>query len=117
MNIRKILVLAFCVALVAPWVAFGSDVTLRGEVLELGCYEREASGPEHAACAVRCLQNGAEMGLLVDGEVVYVDRAGSNKQAIEKLVELGGQVVEVSGTTSVSDEKTTLKVTAAKKAR
>lgn len=46
-------------------------VTVEGEVLDLGCYaSREAKGPDHQACAARCLKNGNPAGLLdADGRV------------------------------------------------
>ena len=45
-----------------------NKVTIEGEVLDLGCYtSREARGPDHAACAARCIGSGTPAGLIDAG--------------------------------------------------
>ena len=57
------------------------------------------------------------MGLLVGDEVVKIDRAGSDADAIKTLEGLGGKAAKVSGKAMKADDGTvTVTVTAAKAA-
>ncbi len=50
------------------------SVTIEGEIIDIGCYaSREARGPEHQACAARCLTNGNPAGVLdAEGNVYTI---------------------------------------------
>lgn len=90
---------------------FAEDGAWTGEVLDLTCYERNgAHGPDHASCAQRCLNNGNEVALLVDGEVVKVDAAASDAEAVKTLRAHGGKNVKVTGSAATADGKTTVTV-------
>ena len=88
------------VGLAAPAVAADS---MTGEVVDLGCYEKGQKGPGHASCAARCVAGGAEMALIVDGEVYVVDDAASDAGAIKSMREHGGKNVEVTGALAEKD--------------
>ena len=100
-------------ALAAPVAAADS---MTGEVIDLGCYEKGQKGPGHASCAARCVSGGAEMALIVDGEVYIVDDAASDAGAIKTLRENGGKNVEVTADTAEKDGKMVAHVKTAKAA-
>jgi len=90
---------------------FADEGSWTGEVLDLTCYERNgAHGPDHASCAQRCLNNGNEVALLVDGELVKVDAAASDAEAIKTLREHGGKNVKVTGSAKEADGTTTVTI-------
>ena len=90
---KKILFLALLAALVLTGASFADAGEWTGEVLDLNCYEsRGAKGEGHASCAVRCLNGGSPMGLLVDGDVVYVDTENSDAAALKTMKDLGGKM-------------------------
>jgi hypothetical protein len=91
------------------------DGSWTGEVLDLKCYAQGQSGAGHAGCAVRCLNGGAEMGLLVDGDVVHID-AASDAAALKTLKGLGGKQAKVSGAAKKDGDKTTVTVKSAEAA-
>lgn len=98
---KKLMLLLSLIALVAggAGVAVAADQWQgEGEIVEMGCYKRkEATGEGHAACAKRCLGNGADMGLLsADGEVVKLV-PGDDKAPYESLIELAGKQAKVTG--------------------
>ncbi len=113
----RIALLVCLVTLAMAGVAIADEVSMEAEVLDLNCYnDRGAKGEGHASCAQRCLGGGSPMGLLVDGDVVFVDMEGSDEAALETLKKLGGHNADVKGETKVDGEKTTIKVTGAAKA-
>ena len=69
-----LLVLVVLVAI--PILANGAPkkaVTLRGEILDMGCYvSRGLTGPEHKECATKCLANGVPAGLMAADSTVYL---------------------------------------------
>ena len=97
-------------------VAFAADASWSGELLDMDCYNKnQAHGPQHAACAEKCVKNGSPMGILTaDGKVLEVKTDGSDAKAIEMLKENGGKNVEIMGTASEQDGKTWVTVTSAK---
>lgn len=92
------------------------DGSWTGEVLDMKCYETGKSGEGHAGCAATCLGKGGDMGLLVEGDVVMVDREGSDAEAIKALEKLGGHMAKVTGSASEMDGKAVVKVKTAEKA-
>jgi hypothetical protein len=109
---RKLVVLsAVLVLLVAAGGALAlEDGTWTGEVLDMKCYAQGQSGAGHAACAVKCLNGGSEMGLLVDGNVVNVDAAASDAAAVKTLKGLGGKQAKVTGSVKKDGDKSTVTV-------
>ncbi len=56
----------------------GHEVEIRGEVVEVGCYLRDGSrGEGHKACALTCLKNGGQLGIVEDGTGVLYPLAGA----------------------------------------
>ncbi len=75
------------------------EMTVRGEILDMACYvAHEAKGPDHAACAKRCVKGGQPMGLLAEDGTVYLLYAShQDASAFEKTKEFAGQSVEING--------------------
>jgi hypothetical protein len=101
---QRIFALTVALALVAgfaPMTFAGDAFSGEGEIVEMGCYKRQnATGEGHAACAQKCLGNGAAMGLLqADGEIVELT-AGDDKAPYEALIALAGKQAKVEGTQS-----------------
>ena len=103
MNFRKtfafVSILAMTLVPVAA-LADGSEVSIKGEVLDLACYvSHESHGEEHAGCAVKCVKEGGQpMGLLADDGTIYVLFADhSDSSAFEEAKDFAGQTVEISG--------------------
>ncbi len=74
-------------------------MTVRGEILDMACYvAHEAKGPEHEACAKRCVKGGQPMGLLADDGTVYLLYANhQDASAFEQAKEFAGKTVEIVG--------------------
>ncbi|MDG2303067.1 MAG: hypothetical protein P8R42_00205 [Candidatus Binatia bacterium] len=85
----------------------GNPIELRGEVVEVGCYLRDGSrGEGHKACALRCLKNGGQLGIVEDGTGVLYPLAGSEpatdpsaaaREQIAEHVAVHGRVYERAG--------------------
>jgi len=75
------------------------QMTVQGEILDMACYaSNEAKGPEHAACAKRCVKGGQPMGLLAkDGTVYLLYASHENGSAFEQAKEHAGENVEITG--------------------
>ncbi len=78
------------------------EMTVRGEILDMSCYvAHEAKGPDHAACAKRCVKGGQPMGLLAEDGTVYLLYAShKDNSAFEQAKEHAGQKVEIKGITA-----------------
>ena len=76
-----------------------AQTTVRGEILDMACYvAHEAKGPDHAACAERCVKGGQPMGLLAEDGTVYLLYANhKDGSAFEQAKEFAGQDVEIVG--------------------
>lgn len=85
----------------------GTEVELRGEIVELGCYLRDgARGEGHRACALSCLKNGGQLALVADETGVVYPLAGATpasdpsaaaRQHVAAHVVVRGQVFERNG--------------------
>jgi hypothetical protein len=85
----------------------GESVELRGEVVELGCYLRDgARGEGHRACAMACLKNGGQLGLVQDdtgalypfaGATPASDPSAAARQHVAAHVVVRGQLFERNG--------------------
>lgn len=85
----------------------GQSVELRGEVVELGCYLRDgARGEGHRACAMACLKNGGQLGLVQDdtgalypfaGPTPASDPSAAARQHVAAHVVVRGQLFERNG--------------------
>ena len=113
---KKALFTALALSLMLGAPALAGD-TWTGEVLDMVCFGKGQQGAGHAGCASTCLKKGNDMGLLVGDDVVKIDRAGSDADAIKTLEGLGGQAAKVSGEAMTADDGTvTVTVTAAEAA-
>jgi hypothetical protein len=72
--------------------------TLKGELVDTGCYiSHGAMGEKHKECATKCIAGGMPMGLL-SGKVLYLITLNhDNPDAYNKLKDMAGQMVEVTG--------------------
>ena len=93
------------------------EITVRGEVLDMACYvAHEAKGPDHAACAKRCVKGGQRMGLLAEDGTVYLLYAShDDSSAFEQAKEHAGQEVEIVGVAATQAGITGLEVNGLKK--
>jgi len=93
-------------------------VTLKGEVVDTGCYlGRGAHGEKHKECALKCASNGMPIALLTDkGKLVLLTPNHDNADPFNKAKELAGAMVEVSGTMLERGGLTALDLTSIKEA-
>jgi type 1 fimbria pilin len=89
-------------AYAAGEMAMGKTVTLRGEVVDTGCYlGHGATGAKHKECATKCIANGMPMGLLTaDGALYLITMSHSNADAYNQLKGWAAETVEVTGVVS-----------------
>lgn len=81
------------------------SVTIKGEVVDIGCYVPEGStGEDHAACAKMCIQNGNPAGILTSSGKLYVVVGEDDKPPAQvvkgleaKQVTATGKVIEKGG--------------------
>lgn len=73
--------------------------TMSGEVVDMGCYVGHgAAGEKHTECAAKCIANGGPMGLLTkEGNLYLLTMAHGNADPFNKLKEMAGKQVKVSG--------------------
>lgn len=85
----------------------GQVVEIRGEVVETGCYLRDGSrGEGHRACALACLKNGGQLGIVEDdtgtlyplaGATPASDPSAAARQQVAAHVAVRGQIFERAG--------------------
>lgn len=87
-------------------------LTVQGEILDMACYmAHEAKGPDHAACAKRCVKGGQPMGLLAKDGTVYLLYANhEDGAAFDAAKELAGQNVELAGKSATQGAVTAIEV-------
>lgn len=73
--------------------------SLTGEVVDTGCYLGHAArGAKHVDCATKCIANGMPMGLLTnDGTLYLLTMNHDNPDPYNKLKEMAGKTVTVTG--------------------
>jgi hypothetical protein len=73
-------------------------VTLKGEIVDTGCYITHAAmGEKHKDCATKCIANGMPMGLLSGKTLYLITLNHDNSDAYNKCKEMAGSTVEVTG--------------------
>ena len=120
--------LAFCAAtlmvlglsLVAGSVSAAGpeDMTIKGEVVDLPCYEGKggARGEAHKSCALSCAKRGNQLAIVQDGtNTVYAITGDYAANKNEKLVEFVAAMVEAKGAVTEKDGKKWLAISAIKK--
>lgn len=85
----------------------GQSIEIRGEVVELGCYLRDgARGEGHRACAMACLKNGGQLGIVQDdtgqlfpfaGATPASDPSAAAREHVAAHVFVRGQLFERNG--------------------
>jgi hypothetical protein len=95
----------------------GRSIEIRGEVVELGCYLRDgARGEGHRACAMACLKNGGQLGIVQDdtgqlfplaGATPASDPSAAARQHVAAHVFVRGQLFERNGARVVVVEELT----------
>lgn len=120
--IRKLVLLA-TVALVSATLAVAAEetakkapTTLTGELIDTGCYlGHGARGEKHIDCATKCINNGMPMGLLTSaGKLYLITLNHDNPDPYNKLKEMAGKTVSVTGVVSVRAGMQGIDVTDAK---
>jgi len=78
----------------------GTVKTLTGELVDMGCYlGHAAKGEKHIGCATKCIANGMPMGVLTpDGTLYLVTLNHDNGDPYNKLKDMAGKTVKVTGT-------------------
>ena len=92
--------------------------TISGEVVDMGCYVGHgASGEKHTECAAKCIAGGMPMGLLTkEGHLYLLTMAHGNADPFNKLKDLAGKQVKVTGPTNERAGMKTLEVASAEAA-
>lgn len=73
-------------------------VTLKGELVDTGCYIGQgAMGEKHKQCATKCIANGMPMGLLSGKTLYLITMNHDNPDAYNKLKDMASEMVEVTG--------------------
>lgn len=84
-------------SLAADAPASGSDLTVKGEIIDLVCYtDHGAVGEKHADCARKCISSGLPVGIKAEDGTVYL-LAGEHKPANADLAEHAAKTITVSG--------------------
>ena len=80
----------------------GKATTLKGEVVDMGCYmAHEAHGAKHKECGAKCVAGGMPMGLLTGtGKLYLITLNHENGDAYNQLKEWVDTQVEVTGVVS-----------------
>ena len=99
---------AFVMALGAP--AFAKEMTVKGEVVDQGCYTKDHSkvGEAHKDCAATCAKKGLPMAILTEDGQLYQITGGLAADNNAKLVAHVSHTVEVTGDVSERDGKMTI---------
>ena len=74
-----------------------TEVTVKGEVLDMACYlDHGASGEKHAECAKMCISSGLPVGIKgTDGKTYLL--IGEHKPLNSVLAEYAGKTITVKG--------------------
>ena len=104
-------------AALAAGQAASSDVTLKGELVDMACYiGHGAKGPMHKACAQKCADMGQPVGLLTsDGKLYVLVADHGDAGPFEKARKLAGEQAEIKGESAEKDGVNTLTVHDVKK--
>ncbi len=91
-------------------------VTLKGELVDTGCYlGHGARGEKHKACATKCISGGMPMGLLTaDGALYLLTMDHGNPDPYNQAKDLAAEMVEVTGPVFARNGMKAIEVTAVK---
>ena len=98
--------------------AAAKTVTVKGEIVDLGCYlGHGAMGQKHKGCATKCLAGGMPMGLLTNAGKLYLLAPNhDNGDPFAKAKDMAAEIVEVSGTLMQRNGLTAIDVASVKPA-
>ena len=92
-------------------------VTLKGEIVDTGCYiGNGAMGEKHKDCATKCIANGMPMGLLSGKTLYLITMNHDSADAYNQCKDLASAMVEVTGVVSERNGVKAIDVTAVKAA-
>ena len=93
-----------------------TPTTLTGELVDTGCYlAHGARGEKHIGCATKCISGGMPMGILTSaGKLYLVTLDHDNPDPYNKLKDMAGEMVEVTGTVDERNGVKAIDVTEAK---
>ena len=75
----------------------GSEVTVKGEVLDMACYvDHGAHGEKHAQCAQTCIESGLPVGIKGEDGKTYL-LIGEHKPLNKELAQYAGKTITVKG--------------------
>ena len=78
-------------------VGVGTEVTVKGEVLDMACYlDHGAKGDKHAQCAQTCIESGLPVGIKGEDGKTYL-LIGDHKPLNKQLAEHAGKTITVKG--------------------
>ena len=85
----------------AQMKAAPASVTLKGEIVDAGCYiPKGAMGEKHKSCATKCIAAGQPMALLTaDGALYLLTQSHRNADPFNKCKDWAAAMVEVTGPT------------------
>lgn len=90
-------------------------VTLKGEIVDTGCYIGQgAMGEKHKDCATKCIANGMPMGLLSGKTLYLLTMNHDNPDAYNQCKDLASAMVEVTGVVAERNGVKAIDVTAVK---
>ena len=103
-NVLSVLAVAALIAGTASTV-FAKTETVKGQLVDQECYQREKKVDDDSVCAVQCAKSGKPVALLTaDGKVYEVTGSlAANKNA--RLAEHMLHTVEITGNVSEKDGK------------
>lgn len=77
--------------------------TMKAEVIDVACYVKKGlHGEAHQGCAAKCISEGGELALLIDGKL-YIPVDKDFHSARKQFITKGGENVIVTGKTMGKD--------------
>jgi hypothetical protein len=75
----------------------GTEVTVKGEVLDMACYlDHGAHGEKHAQCAATCIESGLPVGIKGEDGKTYL-LIGEHKPLNKELAQYAAKTITVKG--------------------
>jgi hypothetical protein len=75
----------------------GTEVTVKGEVLDMACYlDHGAHGEKHAQCAATCIESGLPVGIKGEDGKTYL-LIGEHKPLNKELAKYAAKTITVKG--------------------
>jgi len=75
----------------------GTEVTVKGEVLDMACYlDHGAHGEKHAQCAQMCIESGLPVGIKGEDGKTYL-LIGEHKPLNKELAPYAAKIITVKG--------------------